>query len=272
MVGLDTIDTSTQIAFSNLSRQHSIASQAGPLGTKPITIPPNSKTAISGQARVKAVCQRLSICLEEVQSTSLPKGLLVSPCVAFIEPGRASSPLAVEVVHHSSGLLMDCHDIFSQHNLDLGCATKVKHHIHLTSDVLFKECHRRIPYSMYEEVRAHLKEMQDLKVIRKSESLYASGVVLVCKKNGYLRFRIDLRRLNAMTVRDSHSLPRIEETLDSLHGLYGFHPSISKVGIGKLRWQKKTRKRPLLQLVPLASGSGNACRFDSQMLQQRFSA
>ena len=38
------------------------------------------------------------------------------------------------------------------------------------------------------------------------------------KKDGKLRFCIDLRRLNARTHKDAHSLPQIGETLDCLNG------------------------------------------------------
>ena len=42
--------------------------------------------------------------------------------------------------------------------------------------------------------------------------------MLVRKKNGSLHFCIDFRRLNSLTVKDSHPLPHICETLESLAG------------------------------------------------------
>ena len=45
-----------------------------------------------------------------------------------------------------------------------------------------------------------------------------SPVVLVKKKDSSLRFCIDLRKLNARTIKDAYSLPRIEESLDCLNG------------------------------------------------------
>ena len=43
-------------------------------------------------------------------------------------------------------------------------------------------------------------------------------MVLVRKKDGSLRFCIDLRKLNGRTIKDAYSLPHIEESLDCLNG------------------------------------------------------
>ena len=64
--------------------------------------------------------------------------------------------------------------------------------------------------------------MLDAGVIRPSNSPWCNAVVLVRKKDGSLRFCIDFRKLNSLTVKDSHPLPRICETLESLAGAAHF--------------------------------------------------
>ena len=87
--------------------------------------------------------------------------------------------------------------LFAMDSLDLGRTDMVKHNIDLTDYTPIKDRYRRIPPHQYEEVRKHLKEMLDIGAIRRSNSPWASPVVLVHKKDGSLRFCIDLRKLNA---------------------------------------------------------------------------
>ena len=108
--------------------------------------------------------------------------------------------------------------IFSKHDLDMGRTNLVKHNIILTDPIPFKERYRTIPPQLFSEVKAHLKEMLDLGAIRHLNSPWASAIVLVRKKDGKLRFCIDLRKLNNRTLKDSYSLPRIEHVLDQLLG------------------------------------------------------
>ena len=88
---------------------------------------------------------------------------------------------------------------------------------------------------MYDDVRAHIQEMLDIGSLQKSHSPWANAVILVQKKDGSLRFCIDLRKLNNQTIKDAYSLPHIDETLDSLQGSQWFSSLDLKSGY----WQVK---------------------------------
>ena len=126
-----------------------------------------------------------------------------------------------EQVEKAHGLLREYHDIFSLEKHDMGHTNATKHKIILKDPDTppFKERFCRIPPPQLDEVREHLKLMLDAGVVRLSNSPWCNAVVLVRKKDGSLRFCIDFRRLNALTVKDSHPLPRICETLESLAGV-----------------------------------------------------
>ena len=123
-----------------------------------------------------------------------------------------------ELQEKAKNMLRRNASIFSKHDLDMGRTNLVKHNIILTDPIPFKERYRTIPPQLFSEVKAHLKEMLDLGAIRHSNSPWASAIVLVRKKDGKLRFCIDLRKLNNRTLKDSYSLPRIEHVLDQLLG------------------------------------------------------
>ena len=58
---------------------------------KPVTIPNNGHMIIMGQTQVRAVCSRMTICLDGSETTSLPKGVVISPSVNYLEPGAFTS-------------------------------------------------------------------------------------------------------------------------------------------------------------------------------------
>jgi len=58
----------------------------------------------------------------------------------------------------------------------------------------------------------------DAGIIQKSQSPWASNIVLVRKKDLSLRLCVDFRQLNKRTVKDAYALPRIEDLLEGLGG------------------------------------------------------
>lgn len=157
----------------------------------------------------------------------------------FLSMFKLNSDNQPNVVQQLQNLLYMNQDVFSCSDLDLGKTTLLKHQIHLTDDRPFKIPYRRIPHSMLDEVKQHLKDMLEVGAIKPSSSPYASPVVLVRKKDGSLRFCIDLRQLNAKTVRDAFALPRLEETMDALHGSSVF----SKLDLRSGFWQVEVAKQ-----------------------------
>jgi hypothetical protein len=63
---------------------------------------------------------------------------------------------------------------------------------------------------------AEVQRMLKAGVIDPSTAEWASPVVLVPNPDGSMRFCIDYRSLNALTLKDSYPLPRMDECIDSL--------------------------------------------------------
>ena len=61
---------------------------------------------------------------------------------------------------------------------------------------------RHMPFAVGQEVARQLKEMQEGSIIHPSQTLWASPVLLVRKKNGYRHFCIDYQQLNSVTKPD----------------------------------------------------------------------
>ena len=148
-------------------------------------------------------------------------------------------------------LLREFHDIFSLDRLELGRTNLATHTIRLTEDEPFRERYRRIPPHQLDEVRKHIQEMLDTGAIRRSQSPWCSAVVLVRKKNGEMRFCIDLRRLNAITKKDAYTLPRIVETMDYLAGAKHFSSLDLKSGYWQVEMDEASKKYTAFTVGPL---------------------
>ena len=115
-------------------------------------------------------------------------------------------------------LLKKYGNTFSASDIDLGRTGIIKHKITTGNTPPIKQPMRCVPVHMQDEEDRQIGEMFDNYIIQPSTSPWASGVVLVKKKDEMKRFCIDYRGLNDVTVKDAYPLPRIDESLDQLAG------------------------------------------------------
>ena len=99
----------------------------------------------------------------------------------------------------------------------LGEINTTEHHIELVPDARPIASH---PYRAGPKAREveqkEVERMLQAGVIEPAQSAWASPVVLVPKPDGSLRFCVDYRKLNAVTVKDTYPIPRMDECIDSL--------------------------------------------------------
>ena len=63
---------------------------------------------------------------------------------------------------------------------------------------------RRIPLQMQMEVNEIIKDMKDQGVIDESTSPWTSPMILIKKNDGTMRFCVNFRKINAVTIKDSY--------------------------------------------------------------------
>lgn len=98
----------------------------------------------------------------------------------------------------------------------------IEHEIHTGTEAPVKVRPRRYARIEQEVIDAEVDKMLKNKVIEEGQGAWGFPVVLVKKKDGTVRFCIDYRLLNAVTKRDVYPLPRIDDTLESMHGAKRF--------------------------------------------------
>lgn len=128
------------------------------------------------------------------------------------------------------GLLEQYRDVFTDFP---GCTDLVKFSIHVTTDEPVRSKAYPSPLVTQETVRREIEVMLEMGVIEKSESPYASPIVLVRKPDGSVRFCVDFRKLNRITVFDPEPIPNPENLMTRLAKAKYF----TKIDLTKGYWQ-----------------------------------
>ena len=92
----------------------------------------------------------------------------------------------------------------------------VTHTIHIYDHPPIKTKNRRLNPTLKDNLKEQIRTWLQEQVIEESQSPWAFQMVPVEKKNGKIRWCVDFRRLNEITIKDSFPLPSIEDNLEKL--------------------------------------------------------
>ena len=119
-------------------------------------------------------------------------------------------------------LLIEFSDVFSAGPGDVRCTSLVTHQISTGHARPIRQQVRRLLLHRKMEAEKEITNMLEKDIIEPSCRPWASPIVLARKADGSTCFCIDYRKLNAVTIKDSYPLPRIDDTLDALVGSQWF--------------------------------------------------
>lgn len=114
-----------------------------------------------------------------------------------------------------------------------GCTNVIQHHIKLTSNQPVRSKPYKVPFALRQSLREDIANMLKMKVIRRSQSPYASPVVVVKKPDGTNRVCIDFRKINKISVVDPEPMAPIQDVLEKI----GDSKYFSTIDLSKGYWQ-----------------------------------
>ena len=127
------------------------------------------------------------------------------------------SPWGEEGRNKLETILNEYEDLFMKNKCDIGRCKFAKHKIELEPEAIpHREGARRMSPDKAAKANQEVQNLLALGLIQPSYSPWASGIVMVNKKSGELRFCCDFRPLKDVTVKDAFPLPRIDESLSRI--------------------------------------------------------
>ena len=156
---------------------------------------------------------------------------------------RSTTELSPQQCEEVAKLLIKHKSTFSESDDDLGRTGIIRHKIPTGSAQPIKQPLRRLPVHMNEEAEEQIQDMLKKDVIQLSSSHWASGIVMVQKKDGSKRFCVDYRRLNDVTLKDAYPLPRIDASLDQLSGAQWFSCLDLNAGYWQVEVEEQDRQK-----------------------------
>ena len=152
--------------------------------------------------------------------------------LSFLHGGEARDKLG--------SISIEYEDLFMKNKSDIGRCKIAKHRIELEPEAIpHREGARCMSPDKAAKANQEVRNLLALGLIQPSYSPWASGIVMVKKKNGELRFCCDLRPFNDVTVKeDAFPLPRIDESFSRI----GQAKIFTSIDLAWAFWQIRLKK------------------------------
>ncbi|CAF4998130.1 unnamed protein product, partial [Rotaria sp. Silwood1] len=131
----------------------------------------------------------------------------------LINLNLSDSDLTIHQIEQLKSLLVKYYKCFED---TLGRTSLVQHHIDTGNTKPIKLHPYRVSPYRKEIISNEITKILNAGIIEPCASPCAAPITLQSKKDGSLRFCIDYRELNSVTVGDVYPIPRIDDTLDQL--------------------------------------------------------
>ena len=106
---------------------------------------------------------------------------------------------------------------FARNERETGCTDLICHHVKISDPrPAYLSYHKSQGPEIRKEIDDQTNNFLADRIVIESESPYCSPIVMVKKKLGGWRYCVDLRKINAMTEKQSFPMPRIEDALRKL--------------------------------------------------------
>ena len=105
-----------------------------------------------------------------------------------------------------------------------GLSNVVSHQILLSTNIPIVSRPYKVPFAQKSRLKEELKEMEGQGIIRRSNSTYASPVVIVQKKDLIIRICPDYRKLNKISIFDPEPMIHTNDIITNL-GKARYSPS-----------------------------------------------
>lgn len=151
---------------------------------------------------------------------------------------RLGEQLKQEQIHDVTDLLQSYGTIF---NDQPGNCNTIEHKINLSTEEAVCSKAYKLPYTTRESLKSDIDEMLRMGVIQKSNSPYASPIVIVKKPDDTNRICVDYRKLNRVTILDPEPMVTAEDLFQKLSGDCFF----SKLDLSKGYWQIPVRRNDI---------------------------